>query len=119
MKFFNNRVGLDVTYYDAISENQVIPVPLPYTAGVHEVVINQGSMRNKGVEILLTATPIQKGSFNWNIIANYTKNNNTLESLFEEEDLEYLALNQSARGEIRVMGEVGKPYGQIIGNALR
>ncbi|NME67005.1 SusC/RagA family TonB-linked outer membrane protein [Flammeovirga aprica] len=118
LKFLNNRIGLDVTYYSGISENQVIPVPLPNTAGAQSIVVNQGSMKNSGIELMLTANAIQKGSFNWDITANFTKNTNELVSLYEEVGLDELLLNQSARGEVRILAQTGKPYGQIVGRQL-
>ncbi|MBB3699702.1 SusC/RagA family TonB-linked outer membrane protein [Flammeovirga yaeyamensis] len=119
LKFLNNRLGVDITYYNAVTSNQVIPVSLPYTAGAHSVVINQGSMRNKGIEVLVTADVFKKPSgFNWNMGVNFTKNNNTLEELYEEEGLTQILLNRSARGEANIFAEVGKPYGEIKGAKL-
>ncbi|BDD01752.1 SusC/RagA family TonB-linked outer membrane protein (plasmid) [Persicobacter psychrovividus] len=120
LKFLNNRLGLDITYYNAITVDQVIPVSLPYSSGAHSVVINQGSMRNKGIELLLTAQIVEDlNGFSWNAGLNFTKNVNVLEELYEEEGLTQILLNQSARGEAAIFAELGKAYGEIKGPKLQ
>ncbi len=42
-RFFNNRLGLDLTYYTADSEDQIIPVPVSNATGFTEFILNAGS----------------------------------------------------------------------------
>ena len=81
LKMFNGALGLDVSYYDSRLEDQIIPLSLPRTAGAGSVLTNIGTMRNKGVEIGLTATPIKSGDFTWDTGINFAFNKNTVESL--------------------------------------
>jgi iron complex outermembrane receptor protein len=81
-KFFNNRLGVDVTYYNTQTKNQILPLTLPGSAGAQSILANIGTLRNQGIEIAFTASPLKSATgFNWNTILNFAKNKNVLESL--------------------------------------
>lgn len=80
-KFFNNRLGLDVTYYNGKISDQILPLTLPYSSGASSILANIGTLRNEGIEIGLTGSPIRSASFNWNTTLNFSSNKNTLVSL--------------------------------------
>ena len=48
----NNRIGLDVTYYNGKTTNQIVPVNVSNASGYTTVVINAGEIQNKGIEII-------------------------------------------------------------------
>lgn len=54
MKFLQNRLGIDFTYYNNTSKDLIIPVKVPVTSGYDQIYLNSGSIRNKGVEISLS-----------------------------------------------------------------
>ncbi len=72
LKFFKNRLGLDLAYFNRKSVNEIMNSSLSQATGYTGSVIANGSMQNKGVEVLLTGTPIKSGSFNWNVSLNFT-----------------------------------------------
>lgn len=116
LRFLNNKLGLDFTYYNALSNNQIIPVTLAESSGANSILVNDGSIRNRGIEMQLSATPIQSGNFEWNTIVNFTLNRNTIESLAPDYGLNELEMNRSARSEAVVTAVVGEEYGLIKGN---
>ena len=59
LRFFQNRIGLDLTYYNGFTTNQILPVDISTASGYDNVIINAGKISNKGVEILLNITPVQ------------------------------------------------------------
>jgi len=82
LKFLRNRIGLDFTYYNNTSKDLVIPVKVPVTTGDDQIYLNAGSIRNQGVEISLTGTPVQTKDFRWDIRVNYTSNHNKVLSIY-------------------------------------
>ncbi|PZX50533.1 SusC/RagA family TonB-linked outer membrane protein [Algoriphagus chordae] len=80
-RFFNNRFGIDISYYNAQIREQILPLTLPNSAGASSVLTNIGTLRNTGVEVQLTGDIIATPNFGWNVIVNYAKNVNKVEKL--------------------------------------
>ena len=80
-KFMNNKFGLEVSYYDAQIRDQILPLTLPSTVGATSVLTNVGTLRNKGLEVAITATPFKTPNFTWETGVNFSKNNNIVEKL--------------------------------------
>ena len=77
-KFFNNRVGLDLTYYKNNSTNQLIDIPMNNLSGYRAFKANAGNILNEGFEITLNADVIRKENFRWNLNANVSRNFNKI-----------------------------------------
>jgi TonB-linked SusC/RagA family outer membrane protein len=112
MMFFNNRVGFDVSVYDQTSTNQIMPAKVSSTSGTIYKYVNAGEINNKGIELSLSATPVQSGDFEWNTNLNWTKNKNMVVSLFEGAENLQLA---SVQGGITIEARPGQAYGAIYG----
>ena len=84
VRFFNDRLGFDLTYYDAHTRNQILSLPIAIPTGYSERVINGGEVRSRGVEAMVTATPIQTSRIRWNVSLNFSRNRTTVVSLPEE-----------------------------------
>ncbi|KYP15747.1 SusC/RagA family TonB-linked outer membrane protein [Flavihumibacter sp. CACIAM 22H1] len=84
LKFLQNRLGLDFTYYNNTSKDLIIPVKVPVTSGYDQIYLNSGSVRNRGVEISISGTPVQTRDFSWDIRANFTSNKNTVLSIYPD-----------------------------------
>jgi len=88
-RFFQNRLGVDITYYSLTSKDQFIEVPLLQSeseGGYTTKFINAGEITNKGWEITLSATPIQTDDFQWVTAFNYTKNTNEIVDIGPDDD---------------------------------
>src|SRR5690606_6354700 len=73
-RFFNNRLNLDFAYYNTLNEGQIIEnFRLSYGTGHVLNTQNAGSTRNRGYEVSLDATVVQKQNFNWNMRFNFNK----------------------------------------------
>ena len=55
----NGRVNLDATVYDKSTKNQIFNVSVSPTTGFNSKAINAGRITNKGVELGITAIPVQ------------------------------------------------------------
>lgn len=74
-RFFNSRLGIDFSYYDINTRNQILPsVPVSITSGYPTRVVNAGKIRNFGYELMLTGRPIDKEDFQWDVIVNWSAN---------------------------------------------
>jgi TonB-linked SusC/RagA family outer membrane protein len=82
IKFLNNRLGIDFTYYNNTSKDLIIPVKVPVSTGYDQIYLNSGSIRNKGVEVSVTGTAVQTKDFSWTVNANYTHNDNKVLSIY-------------------------------------
>ncbi len=113
IKLFNNRFGLDITYYDTRSKDQIINVPLASSTSYSARVINAGEIQNTGFEIMLNATPIKfEDGFEWKTFINYSQNKGKVLELAEG----ITSITQSAPGEdASIQSRVGEEMGAIWG----
>jgi len=84
IRFLNDRLGLDFTYYNNTSKDLIIPVKVPVTSGSTDAYLNSGSIRNKGVEISVDGTAIKTKDFSWDVRLNYTRNSNKVLSIYPD-----------------------------------
>lgn len=116
LRFWQNRAGLDVTYYNGHTTNQILPVDISTTSGYSQVVINAGKVSNKGLEAVLNLTPVSlSNSFRWDIAFNYAKNNSVVEELAPGVETYRLATNYPND----IYANPGEPYGNIVGYATK
>jgi len=114
LRFLNGRLGLDVTYYDQTSTDQIMQVEISKASGYDKKVINAGEINNQGVEVILSGTPVQLANgFSWDVAVNYSVNRNEVVELAE--GLQTIVL-QSRRG-LSLEARVGEPYGSFYGTA--
>jgi len=110
LQFFRNRLGIDVTYYNNNSRNQILPVPVSSAFGYEAKVLNAGKINNKGIEIVLTGTPVKTANFTWNSALNYAKNKNKVVKL--DDLVNTLTLSNSL---VNLVAREGQSYGQFLG----
>lgn len=117
LALMKNRITLDVTYYDARSFNQIIPVSISRATGYNALYRNSGTVQNKGLELSLGATPIRTKDITWSFNVNYTKNKNTVVELFDDgagNKIDNIVLG-SFQGGVTINAALDKPYGLIKG----
>lgn len=75
-RFLNNRLNVDFTYYNRVSNDQILDRDLDPSTGFDVTSINAGSVRNKGIEIALGYTVVRTKDWNWQLDGNFTRNRN-------------------------------------------
>src|SRR4030095_14571246 len=70
-----NRLSGSIEYYMQKTSDLIMTSTLPAVSGYVQKIENVGKTRNDGVEITLSATPVQQGAFTWNVDLNWAKNN--------------------------------------------
>ncbi len=110
-RLFQNRARLDVSYYDKKSFDQIFRVPASAASGYTSIVRNAGDLRNKGWEVSVQTRPIETSDFSLDLLANWTRNRNSVISLAP--GIDNLSLAGYSWPSIRIME--GLPYGVIWG----
>ncbi len=114
IKFLNNRLGLDVTYYNSVAEDQIMPIDVSNASGYNRAIVNSGSISNKGWEAVLYATPYRTADFSWNTSFNFSYNINEVKELADR----VTQLNLMSGAGVSVIAAVGEEYGTIMGRTF-
>ena len=115
-KFFNNRLGIDFTWYKSNSTDQLFRVSVPIGSGASNIFINAGNIENKGVELVLNGVIIQGQKFNWDMTVNWSKNTSTVVEIAEGLDNLPLA-GASFLGTMKLIE--GNPWGDIYSRGFK
>ena len=117
MKFFQGRLGLDVTYYNQLSKDQIIRLATSSTSGYNYSLVNAGEIENKGIEIALNGRVLQIKDFAWDAGVNFSKNVNKVNSLVD--DMQWFELEKATWCGVSVGAQVGENYGAIKGKDFK
>ncbi|MRG47206.1 SusC/RagA family TonB-linked outer membrane protein [Chitinophaga sp. SYP-B3965] len=119
LKFFDGRLGAEFTYYLQRNENQIIPLTLSGTTGYAQTIINAGMIENKGIELTISATPIQTKNFSWNTIFNLNRNRSMIVELGPGQDVYPLYSSTYSGVTAYLNAYKGQPFGSLIGKAYQ
>jgi TonB-linked SusC/RagA family outer membrane protein len=110
IRLLNNRIGIDVTYYQSRTKNQILNLPLDITSGYSTRKINAGLIRNNGVEVMLTGSIIKNKSLTWDAFVNFSANRSKVLELTDGLT-NYVMASRSVSVEARVNERMGNMYG--------
>ncbi|GAB3724732.1 SusC/RagA family TonB-linked outer membrane protein [Spirosoma lituiforme] len=115
--FFKNRLSIDATYFDSRSTQQIFNVAVSNSSGYDTRTTNVGELQNRGVELVLNATPVRVGGFKWDATLNYTLIRNKVISIAPG----VISSNIAGNSFVGIAPSIyeGQPYGVIVstGNA--
>lgn len=114
LRGFENRVGLDVSYYKKNAKDQILRISVPAATGYSFQMINAGNIQNQGWEIALNGTPVQTPDFTWETLVNWSTNKNKVIELIEGTDRQILSDGASLQN-IQIVAEVGGNFGDMYG----
>jgi len=107
-RLFNNRFGIDFSYYNRLTEGLIASLPKDPSSGYTTQQANLGDIRNTGIELVVDAVVVKKGDFQWDMSVNFATNDNKVEKLNGVEDV-YL----SGFGGAGIYAVEGKAIGQF------
>lgn len=116
LRFFNNRMGIDFTYYNTMTTDQIIAIDIPLSTGYFSRNVNVGAVSNVGLEADLHLALVRKSNgVNWNIDVNFNKNKQIVEEL--SEGLENYELTGGWSG-LQIKAAPGEEFG-LYGTAWK
>lgn len=108
LRFLNNRIRLDFTYYRSVTSNQIVSIDVPLSTGYFANNINAGKIMNQGVEIALGLTPVEVKNFKWDVDVTFASNKQVVQELAE--GLSEYALTSGLSG-LQIKAPVGGSFG--------
>ncbi len=115
LRFVNNRIGIELTYYKKNAYNQIIDLPTPPATGYNFKKINAGNLQNKGFEFVVTGSILKSAKgINWDLLVNYNHNTNKVVELSPDIKTYYLQGDIQSRA-IRILANEGEDYGNMYG----
>ena len=111
LRFFDSRVGLDLSWYKTNATNQLINLPIAAIAYSSKKV-NAGNIQNSGWEAVLNVEPVRTRDFLWRSTLNFSANKNKIIDLADGVE-EY---SLGGYDNLRIVAKVGGDYGDIYGS---
>ena len=81
LRFLENRFRIDYTYYDRISDGQILGIPTAYSSSLSSITSNAGLIKGFGHEILLSAVLLKGKKFKWDATINWSTNESIVREL--------------------------------------
>ena len=118
LRFFFDRAALDLTYYNSTTKDQILAVDVSEASGYTRQVLNAGSVRNKGIEALLSVDLLnQPGGLSWDMSLNFGANDSEVLELAP--GLESIVIGRAGGIRGAVEARPGHPYGVFFGPTWR
>ncbi|HEY0111074.1 MAG TPA: SusC/RagA family TonB-linked outer membrane protein, partial [Fibrella sp.] len=117
MGFFDNRIGVDATYFFTKSTNQIFNVAISNSSGFDTRTTNVGELQNQGLELVLTGTPIRSRGFRWDVNLNYTRIRNKVIDITT--GVTSAGITGNGFGGITPSIVQGQPYGVIVSSGYQ
>lgn len=112
LRFFENRLGIDASYYKKNTTNQLLFLSVPIESGVGTKAINAGNIQNKGIEVMLTGTPVRTRNTEWTTTFNFARNRNKILELAE--GVTSYDLDLAFGADMASVARAGRDYGTIV-----
>ncbi|HEY0273559.1 MAG TPA: SusC/RagA family TonB-linked outer membrane protein, partial [Chitinophaga sp.] len=92
---FNNRLTLDLTYYNMLAYNQILNAPIAPSTGATTIWFNSGKIQNNGWELQLDAKAVDTKNFRWDIALRMARNKGVIKELDKEHpEVDFLELDK-------------------------
>ncbi len=109
LQFFDGKIALDITYFDATTTDAILNITLPSASGRQQRAVNSAELNNKGFEAALTANVVNSGGFTYDAGINFTRIRNKVERLAE--GIPFITIDPFGTQRIAE----GQPYGIFFG----
>lgn len=116
LRFFNNRIGVDVAVYNNNSRNQILALPLDPVTGYSSALVNAGLINSRGAEVALSFKPIVNNNFTWNNAITWSTNRSYVKELREGINNQII---YSHSGNVNIEARVGGRMGDLYGRGFQ
>ncbi len=115
LRLFNNKLGFDIAAYNRVTTNDIATESITSVTGYNGVLVNVGEIRNRGVEMLVTARPVTTKNFSWDVTANLGYNKSKVLKISNTSN-EFLL---GTATKVFLKHVVGEEYSQIVGRTIK
>lgn len=118
LRFLDNRLRFDFTWYKSNSRDQIFDVPVSPATGYARIITNAGEIENKGIELQIQGRPVQSQDFVWDVAINYSRNRSEVIEIAE--GINQILLGSSfgyAGSSASIQLTEGDPFGNIYGRS--
>lgn len=118
LRFLEGRVGVDLAWYNLLSSDQIVNLPLASTSGYTSRIVNSGEIQNRGVELVVSATPVVNERLTWNSSLNVTHNRANVVSLPDEISTYQMVADvypNDGGQDLSLEAQEGMALGQLVG----
>ncbi|MBO2010111.1 SusC/RagA family TonB-linked outer membrane protein [Hymenobacter negativus] len=120
--FLQNRITFTADAYYKKTTDLLLRVATPRTTGYADILLNAGSVENKGLEFALNTTNFDSKAFGWKTNLNLSLNRNKVLDLYSVSELPVGASSSSlfvgaGLGQTSILRE-GEPIGSFYGNVF-
>ncbi|GLR17896.1 SusC/RagA family TonB-linked outer membrane protein [Portibacter lacus] len=117
IRFWNNRIQLDATYYNSLTSNQILRVEVSPTTGYDYFLKNAGKIRSQGVELMVNGRIIEKKKFSWSATLNWSMDRSVVEEYDPENPDAFLS--RSVTTHLFVEDKLGERRGAMYGKSFQ
>ena len=118
-RFFQNRLGVDFTYYDTKTTNQIFYIQAePNVQGYVQNIVNAGEISNSGIELVINGKPIVNDNLTWNSALNMATNSNKVVSVHPDLQEGTAIITDSGVNGYRYALVEGEDFGSIQAKSL-
>jgi TonB-linked SusC/RagA family outer membrane protein len=111
-RLFNNRVNLDLTFYNRTANDQILQRSIDPSSGYTAEQVNGGQVNNKGIELSLGYDVIKNKNWKWNVTGLFSRNVSLVSKI--PSDIKFI--NTAGYSNFGTVAENGQPLGVIIGS---
>lgn len=111
LNFFQKRLGLDLSLYEQVSNDLIIPVSVSKASGFESKYVNSAVVSNKGLEAQFYASPFKTKDFEWKTSVNFSTYKSEVVDLFGDSE----NIQMSSFFGVSINATKGEPYGTIRG----
>jgi hypothetical protein len=112
--FLDNKIGIDVTYFDRKDKDQPISIPVTGSTGYTGLAINSGESSAEGFEVTLNLNPVSTADFNWDLSFNFATLNKYTDKLADGIDVRVLD-SWASWYSLQLQERVGEEWGMWVG----
>ena len=110
---FNDRLRTDLSWYRSDSKDQILNLQSTPTTGYNSRVLNAGKIRNSGIELVVSGTPVKlENGFTWDLSMNFARNRGKVLSLAE--GINELVISSPGE-DAKMVAKVGERMGELYG----
>jgi TonB-linked SusC/RagA family outer membrane protein len=114
MRFFKNRLGFDLSYFQAKDGPQIFSLSTPSSSGYDTRLVNGLTYKREGIELTVTAHPIRTQAFNWTVLGNISTSHRYLEKIYEDIQNDGFISKGERADQIWAEDFMRAPDGQVI-----